>query len=117
MLKEVRKLVFYESYFSDFISQQSNTVRRKINFVLFIITTAERIPARFFKHLEGTDGLYEIRVEFQGNAYRIFCCFDKGKVVVLFNAFHKKSQKTPYSEIDKALKIKSRYFIEQSKAL
>jgi phage-related protein len=54
--------------------------------------------------------LYEIRVEFESNIYRIFCCFDKGKIVVIFNGFQKKSQKTPKTEIDKALKIKEEYF-------
>lgn len=65
---------------------------------------------KFFKHLEGTDGLYEIRIEFESNIYRIFCCFDKGNLVVLFNAFQKKTLKTPKSEIDLALKLKKQYF-------
>ena len=68
------------------------------------------MPAKFFEHITGTDGLYEIRVEFENNIYRIFCCFDKGNLVVLFNGFQKKSQKMPKSEIDKALKIKEEYF-------
>jgi phage-related protein len=60
--------------------------------------------------LTGTDGLFEIRVEFEGNIYRIFCCFDKGNLVVLFNGFQKKTQKTPKKEIDFALKLKQEYF-------
>jgi len=75
-----------------------------------MIRIAERIPAKFFKHLSGTDGLFEIRIEFQSNIYRIFCCFDEGDLVVLFNGFQKKSQKTPKQEIDKALKLKEEYF-------
>lgn len=64
--------------------------------------------------MEGTDGLYEIRVELQSNIFRIFCCFDEGKLVVLlFNGFQKKSQKTPQTEIDRALKIKAEYFKEK----
>lgn len=57
-----------------------------------------------------TDGLYEIRVKLTGNIYRIFCCFDEGKLVVLFNAFQKKTQKTPQSEIAKAVNIMNEYF-------
>ncbi|WP_317618757.1 type II toxin-antitoxin system RelE/ParE family toxin [Chryseobacterium suipulveris] len=57
-----------------------------------------------------TDGLYEIKVEFKSNIYRIFCCFDKGNLVVLFNAFQKKTQKTPKKEIALALKLKDEYF-------
>ena len=66
-------------------------------------------------HLEGTNGVYEIRIEFQGNIYRIFCCFDEGQVVVLFNGFQKKSQKTPSEELDKAVKIMNEYFDEKLK--
>ena len=63
--------------------------------------------------MAGTDGLYEVRVEFGSNIYRIFCCFDEGKIVVLFNGFQKKTQKTPSNEIDKALKIKNEYLKEK----
>ena len=83
--------------------------------MLFVLTVADRIPKKFFQHLEGTNGLYEIRVEFQGNIYRIFCCFDEAKVVVLFNGFQKKSQKTPTGELDKAVKIMNEYFDEKLK--
>jgi len=65
--------------------------------------------------MTGTDGLYEIRIEYGTNIYRIFCCFDEGNIVVLFNGFQKKSQKTPQAEIDKALKIKKEYFDEKLK--
>lgn len=60
--------------------------------------------------MAGTKGLYEIRIEFESNIYRLFCCFDKGNLVVLFNGFHKKSQKTPKKEINLALKLKEEYF-------
>ena len=62
-----------------------------------------------FKHLEGTRGLYEIRVEVGGNIYRIFSFFDKGNLVVLGNAFQKKTRKTPKQELEKALKIMEEY--------
>lgn len=60
--------------------------------------------------MDGTDGLFEIRIEFESNIYRVFCCFDEGNLVVLFNGFQKKSQKTPKKEIDKALRIKDEYY-------
>ena len=75
-----------------------------------MIRIAERIPSKFFKHLTGTEGLFEIRIDIKGNIYRIFCCFDEGNLVVLFIGFQKKSQKTPKKEIEKALKIKAEYF-------
>ena len=58
----------------------------------------------------GYDGLFEIRIEYESNIYRIFCCFDEGNIVVLFNGFQKKTQKKPKKEIEKALKIKQEYF-------
>ena len=69
----------------------------------------ELIPRKFLKHIENTDGLYEIRISIGSDIYRVFCCFDSGRIVILFNGFQKKSQKTPKKEIDKALKIKEEY--------
>ncbi len=75
-----------------------------------MITVLERIPKKFFDHLTGTNGLYEIRIELGSNIFRVFCCFDEGKLVVLFNGFQKKTQKTPKGEIEKAEKLKEAYF-------
>ena len=110
-----RQIIYFKNYYFDFFDKQSEKVKNKIDYVLFLITVADRIPQKFFQHLEGTNGLYEIRVEYQGNIYRIFCCFDEGNLVVLFNGFQKKSQKTPINELDKAVKIMKEYFDEQLK--
>jgi phage-related protein len=109
-MEQKRKLIFFKDYFNDFFNSLSSKVKEKVDYVLFLTTVANRIPAKFFEHVTGTDGLFEIRIEFESNIYRIFCCFDDGNLVVLFNGFQKKSQKTPRSEIEKALKIKDEYF-------
>ena len=70
----------------------------------------ERVPKKFLDHIKGTDGLFEVRVEYQSNIYRIFCCFDEGRLVVLFNGFQKKTQKTPKKEIEKAERLLKEYF-------
>lgn len=114
-MKEIRKLIFYEDYFSDFYSEQPEHIRRKIAYVFDVIKQTERVPVKFLKHIEGTDGLYEIRVEYESNIYRIFCCFDSGQLVVLFNAFQKKTEKIPQAEIMKALKLKNEYFNKKLK--
>jgi phage-related protein len=114
-VEKIRQIIFHKDYFLDFFNNQTGKVKDKIEQVLFVIAVAERIPTKFFQHLTGTDGLYEIRIEYQGNIYRIFSCFDEGNLVVLFNGFQKKSQKTPTREIEKALKIKAEYFIEKVK--
>ena len=64
------------------------------------------MPDKFLAPMTSYDGLFEIRVEYQSNIYRIFCCFDQGKLVVLFNGFQKKTQKTQKTEIEKAMKLK-----------
>ena len=105
-----RIIEFYENHFLDFYKVQDEKVKSKIKNVLELIKQVDRVPEKFLKHLSGTDGIYEIRVEYQSNTYRIFCCFDKGNLVILFNAFQKKSQKTPQKELDKAARLKNEYF-------
>ena len=90
-------------------------MKDKIDYVLFLVTIAERIPKKFFEYMTGTDGLFEIKIEFESNIYRIFSCFEEGKIVVLFNGFQKKSQKTPKKEIKRALKIKDEYFRQKKR--
>ena len=68
------------------------------------------MPISILRNVEGVKGLFEIRIESGGNIFRIFCCFDKGNLIVLFNAFQKKTQKTPQKEIDKAEKLMNEYF-------
>ena len=114
-MKQVRQIIYFKNYFLDFFNDQTEKVKEKIDYVLFVINVADRIPKKFFEQMTGTEGLYEVRVEFQSNIYRIFCCFDEGKIVVLFNGFQKKTQKTPQTEIDKALRIKDEYFKEKMK--
>lgn len=109
-MEPIRELIFYKHYFKDFFEEQTPKAQEKIDYVLFLVTHAERIPEKFLKHIEGQKGLYEIRVEVGNNIYRIFCCFDKGKLVVLFNGFQKKTQKTPKGAIDFALKLMQEYF-------
>ena len=109
-MDQIRELIFYRHYFEEFFTKQIGKVKEKIDYVLFVLTHAERVPEKFLKHMEGQKGLYEIRIEVGNNIFRIFCCFDKGKIVVLFNAFQKKAQKTPKAEIDLALKLMNEYF-------
>ncbi len=110
-----RKIIFYKNYFIEFYQKQNQKVKSKIQYVLEIIKQVDRVPEKFLKHLSGTDGLYEVRIEFQSNIYRIFCCFDDGKLVVLFNGFHKKKQKTPKNELEKAKRLMESYFEQKNK--
>lgn len=109
-----REIIFHGNHFIDFYLEQSTTVQEKIEFVFRIIRQVERVSKKFLILLDGTEGIYEIRVEQSTNIYRIFCCFEKGNIVVLFNAFQKKTQKTPLKEIEKAVRLKKEY-LEQIK--
>jgi len=110
-----RQIIFYKHYFTDFYLEQPENVQEKIEYVFKIIRTVQHVPRKFLEYMTGTDGLYEIRIEFESNIYRIFCCFDKGNIVVLFNGFQKKTQKTLKKEIDLALNLKDEYFSSKMK--
>lgn len=88
-------------------------MKDKIIWTFELIEDLQKIPESYLKHIENTDGLYEIRIQQGSDIFRIFCFFDQGQLVVLANGFQKKSQKTPKSEIDKALKIKKEYESEK----
>lgn len=114
-MNKQRQIIFHEHYFVEFYIEQSEKVQEKIEYVFNVIRTVQNVPKKFLDHLTGTDGLYEIRIEFGSDIYRIFCCFDKGNLIVLFNAFQKKTQKTPKNEIELALKLKDEYFNSKRK--
>lgn len=103
-----RKIVAYKNYYHDFMDTLAIGVRKKIHYGLDILATQERVSKKFVSFIR--DGLFELRTEYDGNIYRVFFIFDEGKVVVLFNGFQKKTQKTPENEIIKALKIKDEYY-------
>jgi len=105
-----RIIVPFKDYFKDFKRTLSKDVLMKIYQVFIYIMSEDIIPVKFLKKIEGVKDLYEIRIEHNGNIYRIFCCFDEGNLVILFNAFQKKTQKTPTSEIERAIRIKNEYF-------
>ena len=105
-----RTVITYKNYFEEFLAKQRQKVKEKIFWTFLLIEEVQKIPETYLKHLEGTDGLYEIRIQLASDIFRIFCFFDEGKLVVLANGFQKKTQKTPKQEITKALKIMEEYY-------
>ena len=105
-----RTIIFYQNYFIDFYKELNPKVKEKVKYVLELIKQVERVPEKFLAPMTGYEGLFEIRIEYQSNIFRIFCCFDHGQLIVLFNDFQKKSQKTPKIEIERAMKLKTEYF-------
>lgn len=108
-----RTIIFYKNYFEEFFVKQRDKVKAKIIWTFDLIEDFEKVPEMYLKHMENTEGLFEIRVQQGSDSFRIFCFFDKGQLVVLANGFQKKTQKTPKKEIDKALKIKKEYESEK----
>ena len=111
---KVREVITYKHYFEDFFKQQTRKVQDKIIKVLDILEQVERVPSSYLKYIEGTNGLFEIRVQLGNNIFRIFCCFDGNKIVVLFSGFQKKTQKTPSGEIARAERIMTEYYNDKN---
>lgn len=109
----MRRILTYGGYFEAFVETLEEEVERKIDYGLQLLKTQDRLSAKIVKHVG--DGLYELRTEWDGNIYRVFFIFDNDNVVVLFNGFQKKSQRTPQNEIKKAQRIKKEYYGTQKR--
>ena len=113
--KFYRNIFYYKNYYLDFFKTLQPEVKKKFNWTLQLIRDLKNVPVKFFKHMTGTSGLFEIRVEYGSNIYRVFSFFDEGNLVILINGFQKKTRKTPAKEIEKAEKLKKQYFDEKEK--
>lgn len=109
-----RVLKVYKEYFWEFFNDLPQEVKDKIEYVFEIIISVDRIPKKFFKHVD--DGIYEIRVERDSNIYRIFSFFDDGKLVILLHGFQKKTQKLPVKEIKRAKKLRKMYYDDKEES-
>lgn len=110
---KVREVVIYKHYFEDFFKAQTQKVRDKIIKVLDIVEQTEHIPQNYLKYIEGTNGMFEIRIQLGNNIFRVFCFFDDNKLVVLLSGFQKKTQKTPKGEIQRAERLMREYYKEK----
>lgn len=109
----IRNINYYRNYYLDFFKTLEWDVKQKFNWTLKLIATVDNIPGKYFRYIKNSTGLYEIRVEYKSNIYRVFCFFDKEQLVILINGFQKKTQKTPRKEIEKAEKLKRQYYDEK----
>mgnify|MGYP000059474450 FL=1 len=78
-----RKIIAYENYYKDFFDALDKGTQEKVLYGLLLLKTQDGLPAKYVKFLK--EGLYELRIEWQGNIYRIFFCYDKEHIVILFN--------------------------------
>ena len=109
-MEKIREVIAYKNYFVDFLTKQPIKVQDKIFKIIEAIETLERIPTTYLKLISGTNGLYEARIQLGTDIWRVFCFFDKGKLVILLNGFKKKTQKTPKNEIEKAIILMKEYY-------
>ena len=112
---KIREVIAYKNYFEDFLLGQPRKVQDKIFKIIEAIETLERVPSNYLKAMEGTNGLYEARIQLASNIWRVFCFFDNGKLVILLNGFQKKTQKKPKNELEKALRLMKEYYQEKNK--
>lgn len=82
-----RKIMTFGGYFEDFMSKLDKNIRRKINYGLDLLKFQNKVSKKFVDHI--TEGIYELRCEWESNIYRVFFIFDDGNIVVLFNGFQK----------------------------
>ena len=112
---QIRSLKVYGADFWEFFNKQTQKVQARILWVIRLVRDIQFVPETYLKHMEGTNGLYEIRVNSGNNIFRIFCFFDEGQLILLLNGFQKKTQKTPKSEIERAKKLKTQYYEDKQK--
>ncbi|MBS1737926.1 MAG: type II toxin-antitoxin system RelE/ParE family toxin [Bacteroidetes bacterium] len=112
---KIRSLKVYGDDFWEFFNKQTQKVQSRILWTIRLVRDIRFVPETYLKHMEGTDGLYEIRVSSGNNIFRIFCFFDEGQLVILLNGFQKKTQKTPKPEIERAKKLKTKYYEDKQK--
>jgi phage-related protein len=112
-----RQIIFHGDYFLEFYDKLEIKVKAKIQYVFELIKQVDRVPEKFLEPMTGYEGLFEVRIEYQSNIYRVFCCFDEGRLVVLFNGFQKKTQKTPKNEVEKAVRLMDEYFQNKNQLL
>ncbi len=109
-MERIREIIAYKNHFEDFLKGQPVKVQNKIFKIIEAIETLERIPTTYLKLISGTNGLYEARIKLGSDIWRVFCFFDKGRLVILLNGFQKKTEKTPKNEIDKAINLMNEYY-------
>ena len=111
----MRTTYVYGNEFWDFYYAQRSEVQDKIDWVIGLVRSLRMVPKKFFKHLEGTEGLFEIRIKVGRDIFRIFCFFDEGNLIILINGFQKKTDKTPKNEIEQAERLRQKYYEDKSK--
>lgn len=116
----MREIYFYrtasgECPVEDFLAGLGPKQARKVVWVLRAVKELPRVPEQYFKKLEGTQGLWEVRANFGGDTFRLLGFWDTGQFIVLTNAFAKKTQKVSGHELALAEQRRRDYLNRKSK--
>ena len=116
----MRTVSFYrtesgKSPVEDFLDSLSGKQAQKVIWVLRLVEELDVVPRQYLKKLVNTDDIWEIRVQFGGNIFRLLSFFDGATLMILTNGFAKKSQKTPRQEIELATRRKNEYLSRKRK--
>jgi phage-related protein len=111
----MRQTLVFGNHFWEFYNACNPKLQKRIDWVIGLVRSLKMVPTEYLKHLEGTNGLYEIRVSSGSNIYRIFCFFDEGNLIILLHGFQKKTQKTPTNQIKLAKKLIKDYYEYKTK--
>ena len=113
-MESIRQIIAYKNHFEDFLLALDIRTQNKIHKIISLLETMDKVPSNYLKHISGTKGLYEARVQLGSNIWRIFCFFDEGNLVILLNGFTKKTERTPRAEIEKAKTLMRTYYEEKN---
>jgi phage-related protein len=116
----MREIHFYRNASGDcpveeFLDELGSKQAQKIAWVLQLVRELPIVPRQYFKKLEGSDDLWEVRAEFGGDAFRLLGFWEAGRLIILTNAFAKKTQKTPARELELAAQRKRDYLNRKAK--
>ena len=103
-----RKIILFGDYYLSFLKKLTLNEKVKLEKAILLLETEDKIPHHYIKFIR--DGIYEYRVNYGNNEFRVFFIYDGNTIVVLFNGFKKKTQKTPQIEIEKAINLKNMYY-------
>ena len=107
------EIIFYETEnkkkpVEDFLNDLDIKMKRKaLQEIKLLQECGNSLKEPYSKHIQ--DGLFELRIKQSSNISRIFYFFYIEKKIILVSGFVKKTQKTPPSEIKKALEYKKDY--------
>jgi phage-related protein len=93
----------------EFLDSLTGKQAQKVLWVLQLIEELDGIPRQYFKKLVDSEGIWEVRIQFGNDIFRLLSFFDGGTLLILTNGFAKKTQKTPTQEIALAVRRKEDY--------